>query len=162
MIRLSRALSPLLALTLAAVLANCSTSQKGTGGEIVKASYYKLDAAKRVYAADPAIPFEQKHYLHGAVTREEQAAREGHYYTFFWQADDRSQPVNARLQYRQKGTGSAVHEKSIEVAQLRRTNKTKFDVIGDEFATNGKVTAWKFTLEQGGNEIASTKSYLWD
>ncbi|MEZ5302824.1 MAG: hypothetical protein R3F11_19630 [Verrucomicrobiales bacterium] len=77
MIRLSRALSPLLALTLAAVLANCSTSQKGTGGEIVKASYYKLDAAKRVYAADPAIPFEQKHYLHGAVTREEQTPARG-------------------------------------------------------------------------------------
>ena len=67
----------LLALTLG--LGACSTAPKPEGDTfITKVNYYHLqDEDFRNSAADPMIPFERKHLLHGAITGEERRAHPG-------------------------------------------------------------------------------------
>ena len=87
----------------AAALCACAT-----GDAISKVKIFRLDASEPLRAADPAISFEQRHYLHGAITAEEVRAREGNYYTIYFSLADPSQPVTLRFEYRQAGTGSKV------------------------------------------------------
>lgn len=143
----------------AAILASCASPKEA---EISKVNYYKLDARKDIISADPAISFEQKHRLYGAVSNEEMNAREGHYYTVHWRVSDRSQPVKVKLEYRQAKTGSKVNVQEVEVPDAGRSNTTEFQVVGEDYKTNGHVTAWKVSLIRGKEEVASHRSYLWE
>lgn len=141
-------------------LVSCASSHKDA--EITKVNYYRLDTTKAGLSADPAITFERKHYLYGAVSTEEIAARLGIYYRVHWKVQDKTTPVKLVLQYRQSITGAVVHSKEITPDQIKGSNMTEFSVIGDEFKTNGHVTAWKVSLMRGKEEIASHRSYLWE
>lgn len=132
------------------------------GGEITKVKYYHLDSHRTIRSADPAVTFEQRHYLHGAITLEQRLARYGHYYTIFWNSDDRSTPVTVVFEYRQKNTGPAALTKTVTVDDIGRRNQTPFKVTGEEYWERGPVTAWRVTLVQGDNTIAADQSFLWD
>lgn len=147
---------------MALVMASCSTVSVGPGGRISKVKYYHLVPGNPVRTVDPAVEFERDHHLFGAVTRTEVLQRTGHYYTIFWRADDRTQPVTVRFEYRQANTGLNAKVIEEEVADLRRTNVSKFQVTGDDYSTHGRVTAWKVTLLRGKEELASQQSYLWN
>jgi hypothetical protein len=146
----------------AAFLSSCSSASVGPGGKIAKVKYYHLIPGTPVRTADPAIEFERDYHLYGAVTKADIHAREGHYYTIFWQANDRSQPVKVRFEYRQANSGLTSKVIEEEVTDLRRTNLTRFQIIGDEYATDGRVTAWRVSLLRGQEELASQESYLWN
>ncbi len=154
----SRLIGCALALTLAA---SCSIVSRGSGGQISKVKYYHLDPTAKINTQDPTLLFEREHHLHGAVTLAEIMERAGHYYTVMWKADDRTQPVNVRLEYRQRNTALAVKTIDQEVTEVRRNNVTKFEVIGPQYVTDGPVTAWKVTLLRGKEELASQASYMW-
>lgn len=141
-------------------LVSCASTTKDV--EISKVKYYKLTGKKGVISADPAISFEQKYYLHGAVSNEDIAQRVGVYYTIHWSVADTTQPVKLVLSYRQSKTGSALYTKEIVPDVIKRSNNTEFSVIGDEFAKNGHVTAWKVAIVRGKEEVATHKSYLWE
>src|SRR5689334_15484973 len=96
-------LLPLLALT---GLASCAGSRPESG--ITRVKIYRLDPQETPAAAEPAISFEQKHYLYGAVSENDREARRGNYYTVFFRTPDRSAPVHARFDYRQAATGFRV------------------------------------------------------
>ena len=113
-------------------------------------------------AADPAIAFEQRHYLHGAVSLEERLARFGHYYTVFWKAEDRSAPVTVTIEYRQKNTGPQSFTQAVTVDNVRGSNTTDLQVTGEQYWENGSVTAYRVTLTQNGETIAADQSFLWD
>jgi hypothetical protein len=147
-------LLPVLAL---AALSSCASKPQG----FTKVKIYRLNQMDRVIAVDPSIPFEQRHLLHGAVSIEEREARAGNYYTFFWKADDRTQPVKLRFEYRQSATRSAIKVQEIEITDVKRSNVTKVQVTGEGYQTNGKVLAWRASLIQGGKEIATTQSFMW-
>jgi hypothetical protein len=152
-----------LALTvLALTLVSCSSVSVGPGGQISKVKYYFMESAKPVKTNDVAIRFEREYHLYGAVTKQEILARTGHYYTIFWKANDRTQPVTVRFEYRQANSGltSKVIEQS--VSDVRKSNISKFEVIGDQYTTNGRVTAWRVSLLRGKEELASQESYLWN
>lgn len=146
-----------LAVFTAVALSACTSVPQG----FTKVKIYRLNPTARVVAVDPSIPFEQQHLLHGAVTFEEREARRGNYYNFFWKADDRSQPVKLRFEYRQSATRSAVKRQEIEISDVKRNNVTPVQVIGEEYLTNGKILSWRASLIQGGKEIASTQSFMW-
>lgn len=153
----------LTALALAATaLVSCSSTTVGDGASISKVKYYHLIPSKPVNVADPSINFERQHHLYGAVTKAEVMARGGHYYTVFWKADDREQPVKVRLEYRQAGSGLETKVVEQEVADIRRNNTTHFQVTGDEYNSNGRVTAWRVTVMRGKAELVSKASYLWN
>ena len=154
--------SPLLWVALAGLaMSSCSSVSKGPGGEITKVKYYFLDPSQILRTPDPAILFEREHHLHGAYTAAAQIARTGHYYTVMWGADDRSQPVTVRLEYRQANTALEVKKQEQQVSDVRKHNETPFKVIGPEFQTGGRVTAWRVSILRGKEELASQESYLW-
>ncbi len=154
--------SRLLGVALAvSAVTSCSSVSKGPGGEVTKVKYYFLQPLEVLQTQDPAIRFEREHYLHGAYTAAEQVARTGHYYTVMWKAADRTQPVTVRFEYRQANTALQVKKLEQEVTDVRGSNETPFRVVGPEFATDGRVSAWKVTLLRGKEELASQASYLW-
>jgi len=154
----------ILAAGLGLTLASCaSTNPAGPGGKIVKVKYYHLnDHSTPIPASDPSVPFERDYHLHGAITNKEREAREGHYYTVMWKATDRSQPVKVRLEYRQQKSGMTDQKQEQDVAQVRRSNQTRFEVTGQEYLDKGPVTSWRATLVRGKEVLAEAKSYLWD
>jgi hypothetical protein len=146
----------------AITVVSCSSVSVGPGGRINKVSYYHLIPGKPVISKDPAITFERDHRLFGAVTKEEILARGGHYYSVHWKADDRSQPVTVRFEYRQANTGLTSQTMEEEVTDVRRTNVSNFQVTGDSYNSNGRVTAWRVSLRRGKEELASQESFLWN
>jgi hypothetical protein len=153
----------LLALTVtASTLISCSSATVGSGGRISKVNYYHLVPAKPVLVVDPAINFERQHHLFGAVTKAEVMERGGHYYTVFWKADDRSQPLTVRFEYRQANNGLTTKVLEENIEDVGRWNTTKFQVTGDEYNTNGRVTSWRVSLMRGKEELVSKSSYLWN
>jgi len=134
-----------------------------TGGKIWKVKYYHLaNIAAPIPAADPSIPFERDYHLYGAISNKQRAARQGNYYAIMWKVTDRSQPVKVRFEYRQPGTGLLVKSKETEVGTVDRSNVTRFQVTGVDYATNGPVSAWRVSLLRGKQVLAESKSYLWD
>jgi hypothetical protein len=143
-------------------LSACSSVSVGPGGRINKVSYYHLLPDKPVKTKDPAIQFERDRLLYGAVTKAEIMARGGHYYTIHWKVDDPTAPVTVRFEYRQANTGLTAHRLEEEVTDVRRTNVSKFEVTGDSYNSNGRVTAWRVSLRRGNDELASQQSFLWN
>ena len=140
-----------------AALASCASPPQGFS----KVKIYRLDPNARITALDPSIPFEQQHLLYGAVNNDDRDARRGNYYTFFWKADDVAQPVKLRFEYRQSITRSAVKVIETEITGVRRNNVTKVQITGEEYQKNGKILSWRASLTQGGKEIGSTQSFMW-
>jgi hypothetical protein len=100
--------------------------------------------------------------MHGAVTGDEKSQRYGNYYDIFWKAKDRSQPATLTFEYFQTRTGSELKTaEPIQVAAPKSSNKTSYTIIGDEYEASGPVMAWKFTVTQGGQQVAVEESYLW-
>ena len=150
------------ALLLAALaLGACSSSVEGPGGKITKVKYYHLQPAVPAITQVQAVNFEREHYLYGAVTAEEIRNRFGHYYTIFWKLDDRTGPVTVRFDYRMANSGLKAFSKEIVVDDIRRSNITKFEVNGEEYQKNGRVTMWKVSVLRGKEELVSQQSVLW-
>jgi hypothetical protein len=139
-----------------------SCSSTGDDAGVTKVKPYHLVEGKRLEASDRSIPFEYDHYMHGAVSSEEKRARQGNYYTVMWNLKA-SSPAKLRFEYRQANTGSTVKRKDLPVDGGRRNRGTsEFRVTGDEYKTDGKVTAWKIALIQDGSTVDSTQSFLWE
>lgn len=136
-------------------LCSCSSTQSG----ITKVKSFHLVEGGQKAAADQAIPFEYKHYMHGAVTSQERRDRQGNYYTVMWRVDTPG-AVTIRLDYRQGDSRSQVNSKEVTASGGRGT--VKFEINGAEYQAAGKVTAWKVTLLQNGNVIGSQQSFLWE
>jgi len=153
-----RSLLRLLPVFAAVALSACATKPQG----FTKVKIYRLNPEAKITAVDPSIPFEHEHLLYGAVSRDDREARRGNYYTFFWKVDDKSQPVKVRFEYRQAVSRSAVKQQELEIANVKGSNITKFQITGNEFQTAGKVLAWRAVLLQSGKEIATTRSSMWN
>ena len=152
---------PLFALAITSLFTSCSTGDKSGPTTFDSVRYYHLDLDKDVETPDPMVRFEQQHYLHGAITAEERNARQGHYYTLWWDTVDTSTPTTVRFQYRQLETGPQVHVIEVPIDSINSRNKTKINVTGQAYQTNGRVTAWRATILRNGQEVAEEKSYLW-
>jgi hypothetical protein len=150
-------------LGVALVLAPLDRSNAGATDRISKVNYHYLTAnADDQISIDPMIRFERRHLLHGANTLAEQRARYGSYFTVFWEAADRTQPVTLRFEYRSLKTGAEVRSKELEVPTVKRKNVSKISVAGEEFANNGKVVDWRASVVRGGAVVATYESFLWD
>ena len=124
--------------------------------------YYFLDPSARIETPDEMVRFEPRHRLYGAVSNEERRAREGHYYTFPWRTTDKTSDAALLFEYRQENTGAEVHALRVPIENVRRKNVTHIEIIGEPYTLNGKVTAWRATIERNGSAAASKQSYLWE
>ncbi len=138
----------------------CKTTEPASPTEVTNSKYYLLDLEKNLETPDPMLQFERRQHLHGAITRAEQKEREGHYYVFWWKDKERT-PAVVQLEYRQANTGSQVKVKEVAVDRVRRNNKTRFQITGEEYHIDGEVTSWRVSVLRDGQVVASDQSYLW-
>jgi hypothetical protein len=141
------------------LLAGCTTPSGGPVA-ITKVNPYHLQSGPIVKTEDRMIEFEHRRHLHGAVEASERRDLYGNYFTVFWKTETRA-PVTVRFEYRQGSTGLAIHTKEVVVDAPKRTNETQFEIVGDDYHQNGKVTQWRATVVENGTVVAEYKSYLW-
>jgi len=108
-----------------------------------------------------AANFERLRNYWGSISGQEYAQRNGNCYNFFWQAKNRSD-VTVRFEYRQAGLSNHVMAKERYYPGVHGSRKTPFEVMGDEFLENGRVTAWRVLLIVGGKIVAMRQSYVWN
>jgi len=166
-------LSSLVVLTL---LAGCSVPE-GPATRLPKANVLPLaidDAYKfrkiltssfdpeyvEIETKNDMINFERARRSFGAIDSTEMAQRYGNYYTIFWRNSTRSD-VTLRLEYRQAGLGNFVMAKERSYPDTVGSHRSTFEVTGDEFLENGRVTAWRALLIVEGRIVALSQSYMW-
>ncbi len=140
-------------------LPSCATTSSGPV-VITKVNPYHLNTFVPVKTEDEMIEFEQQRRLYGAIENSERRDRFGNYFTVFWKSKTRN-PATVRLEYRQGSTGFTVHIQEVQVDKPKHSNTTQFQVIGDDYHKNGKVTQWKASVVENGSVVAEYKSYLW-
>ena len=100
---------------------------------------------------------EVQRLLHGAVTVEERRQKIGQYYHVIWQQPEGAvEPVDFVFEYLQAASGSKV-KRIVHKASL----DTYFTITGNDYRKNGRVLAWKVSVRQDGNTVASKQSYMW-
>lgn len=108
-----------------------------------------------------AANFERARAYWGAIDARELAERNGNYYNFFWRAKNPSD-VTVRFEYRQAGLSNYVMAKERYYPGVHGSRKSSFEVIGDEFLENGRVTSWRALLIVDGKIVALRQSYMWN
>lgn len=109
---------------------------------------------------DESISFEGGYRLFGAVTELDKRQRYGHYMDFWWRAK-RDATVTVRLEYRQMLLRGFVQAREVTYPNARGNHKTEFQVIGDDFLNDGRITSWRCLLIENGHIVAENRSFLW-
>lgn len=110
---------------------------------------------------DPMIQFERERVNFKALTAQDRLEKRGHYFTFFWRATQPA-PITVRLEYRQENLGAYVQAREVCYDRARGSMKTKFEVTGDDYLDEGRITAWRALLVEDGKIVGLTQSYLWE
>jgi hypothetical protein len=111
-------------------------------------------------AKNDMIRFESARRTFGVVDSTEMAQLHGNYYTIFWRNSKRSD-VTLRLEYRQFGLANYVMAKERFYPDTVGSHRSTFEVVGDEFLENGRVTSWRALLIVDGRIVALSQSYMW-
>jgi hypothetical protein len=124
---------------------------------------FKLRDQARDTSDEPMVKMEKDRRLHGAVSMEERAAKLGQYYTLIWSdpAGAGQDEVELVFQYQQGATASRVKRMVRKFPTADTKGTVEFAVVGEDYIKNGKVLAWKATLQRGQRTIATRQSYLW-
>ncbi|MDQ3624493.1 MAG: hypothetical protein M3463_18725 [Verrucomicrobiota bacterium] len=115
----------------------------------------------KVVTSERMIAFERERIRFGAVTGYDERQRRGHYLSFFWRTK-READLTVRLEYRQANLGSYVQAKEIEYKGVKGSRKTEFQIIGDDYREDGRITAWRALLIEKGRIVALNQSFLWN
>ena len=110
---------------------------------------------------EQSLIFERRHLLFGAITGSDIRDRYGNYFTFFWRS---LRPANLtiRLEYRQQKLGSMIQAREVTYPDAKGSFITRFEVNGDDYLEQGRVSAWRVVLVQDHQAIVALgQSYLW-
>ncbi len=110
---------------------------------------------------DPMINFERSRLNLGAINGFERRARYGHYMKFFWRCSRRAD-VTVRLEYRQQNIGAFVQARETEYKGVKGSQMTEFDIIGDQYLQDGKISGWRVLLIENGKIVGLNQSFLWN
>ncbi len=141
------------------LLTGCTTTGSGPVA-ITKVNPYHVQNGPFVQTEDPMLDFDQRRAIYGAIDSAEKSELLGNYFTIFWNTETKA-PATVRFEYRQGSTGLKVHTQEVAVSEPRRSNVTKFEVTGDTYERDGKVTQWRASIVENGTVVAEYKSYLW-
>jgi hypothetical protein len=106
------------------------------------------------------IEFERLRRTWGAVESFEVAKRHGNDFIIFWRTSKESD-VTLRLEYRQAGLGNYVMAQERFYPAARGSYRSTFQVVGDDFLENGRVSAWRALLIVDGRVVGLSQSYMW-
>ncbi len=107
------------------------------------------------------ISFERQRVFFGAINSADRRERYGQYFTFFWRTA-RKADLTMRFEYRQANLGSHVQAREFSYPAAKGSFRSEFDIIGDDFVDEGKVTAWRAVLIENGKIVALNQSFLWN
>lgn len=138
------------------MLVSCAGSR-----QVLRVKQYHLRVIKVGEGQDAMERNEITRRLYGAVSKKEQEARRGDYYTILWSDRTAGGPVDVVLEYQQGATKSLVKRMARRFPAEDVSGKAEFSVIGNDFLLGGRVLCWKVSLLRGGRVVASRQSYLW-
>jgi hypothetical protein len=121
-----------------------------------KASFKSSSAVQ-----EASLIFERSYRMFGAVTALDQRQRFGQYFDFFWRAKRPSELI-VRFEYKQEKLRAFVQAKEQAYHNVHGTNRSEFQVVGDEYFDDGQVLAWRCLLIEHGQIVAEKRSFLWD
>ncbi len=110
--------------------------------------------------AHPMVRYERSVVEYGAITPEDFRERKGQYFTFFWKSKRRAD-VTLRFEYRQGNLGPFVQAREVSYSNVKGNQKTRIEIVGDDFINDGRVIAWRALLIVDNRVVATTQSYLW-
>ncbi len=110
---------------------------------------------------DAMINFERQRINYGAINGYERRLRYGHYFQFFWRSD-RKTDLTVRFEYRQQNLGAFVQAREFFYKDAKGSYKSEFQVIGDDYADDGKISGWRAVLIENGRIVGLTQSFLWN
>ena len=119
------------------------------------------ELVRQVQTQQEMIRFEQQRVNFGAITGNDRRERYGQYFTFFWRTA-RKGDVTMRFEYRQANLGSYVQARERDYPAAKGSFKSEFNIVGDDFLEDGKVTAWRAVLIENGKIVALNQSFLWN
>lgn len=125
----------------------------------VQQTLFDVSAPPIQTVSEPAI-FERARMTWGAIDSNEVNRRSGNYFNFFWRARQTSD-VTVRFEYRQAGLGNYVIAQERIYPGVRGSRKSAFEVTGDQYLENGRVTSWRVLLIVDGKIVAFRQSFLW-
>ena len=137
--------------------------------EIRKAKTYFLETpevaglrgSRNENSEDQNIAFERRRLLYGAITPADVRDRYGNYYTFMWRSK-RATHLTVRLEYRQQKLGAFVQAREVEYPEGLGNHVTHFQVTGDDYTEQGRVSAWRLVVIEDHQKVVALKqSYLW-
>ena len=144
--------------TLSQDLPSRSKGQKGNNpSDLTRKNAYKSKSV----AQEASLNFERSYRMFGAVTALDQRQHFGQYFDFFWRAK-RPADVTVRFEYKQEKLRAFVQAKEQAYQNVRGTNRSEFQVAGDEYFDDGQVLAWRCLLIEHGRIVAEKRSFLWD
>ena len=97
----------------------------------------------------------------GAVDNTDIISRRGNYFTFYWRAH-RDADLTVRLEYRTEKLGNYVQAREITYLSAKGSHRTDFEIIGDNYADDGRITAWRAVLIENAHIVALNQSFLWN
>jgi hypothetical protein len=112
-------------------------------------------------AFNDMISFERQRMGFGAVTQVDRRLRYGHYYDFFWRTS-RPADVTVRFEYRQQNLGAYVQAQELDYKGVKGSHKSSFQVIGDDYEQDGRITAWRAIIIENGKVVGLNQSFLWN
>ncbi|GAT35272.1 hypothetical protein TSACC_3337 [Terrimicrobium sacchariphilum] len=122
--------------------------------------YYNQPVDQNISAENEPATFERNRINFGAVDSWDRQQREGNYYCFFWRATQEAD-VTVRFEYRQAALGNYVMAQERYYPSTRGSHKSDFEVTGDDFQENGRVTSWRVLLIVDGRIVAFRQSFMW-
>jgi len=128
-----------------------------------KTKTYFHDPVSRKHSPsqDEMIEFERRRVEFGAITNSDRRERYGHYFTFFWRTGRKSD-FTVRFEYRQANLGSYVQARELAFPGAKGSYKAEFNIIGDDYLEDGRVTAWRALVIENGKIVALNQSFLWN
>ncbi|HEY5753181.1 MAG TPA: hypothetical protein VIT21_08535 [Chthoniobacterales bacterium] len=109
---------------------------------------------------DPMVSIQKRRAEFGAVDSLDRAERAGDYFTFWWRAH-RKANVTVRLEYRTVNLGDYVQARELYYPDVLGTYQSGFNIIGDDYSDDGRITSWRCVLIEEGKIVALTQSMLW-
>jgi hypothetical protein len=96
----------------------------------------------------------------GAIDNNEITADTGEFFTFFWRAK-RQADLTLRFEYRQSNLKNLVQAREIYYPAARGSHESEFQIVGNDYAEDGRVTSWRALLIENHTIVALLQSRAW-
>jgi hypothetical protein len=106
------------------------------------------------------IYMERHRATFGAIDGQEINAKTGEFFTFFWRAK-RQADLTLRFEYRQSNLKNLAQAREIFYPAARGSHESHFDIVGNDFTEDGRVTSWRALLIENQKIVALLQSRAW-